>query len=78
MAVQVDAAGGVILGKTVAALGVTAHCNKVTTEILSNPGSRACGVKFKDGGQLACDMVVAFSAGIRPNGELAREAGLTG
>ncbi len=75
MAVQVDAQGGSILGRTIASLGVTAHCNKVTTAILSDSGSKACGVKFKDGSELACDMVV-ISAGIRPNGELAREAGL--
>ena len=75
MAVQVDAAGGAVLGKTVASLGVTVHCNKATTEILSSPGSGAAGLKFKDGTTLDCDMVV-ISAGIRPNGELAREAGL--
>ncbi len=75
MAVQVDAPGGAILGKTIAALGVTAHCNKATTEILSDNQSRVSGVRFKDGTELACDMVV-ISAGIRPNGELAREAGL--
>ena len=76
MAVQVDAAGGAILGRTVAGLGVAAHCGKVTTELLSDDTSRVCGVKFKDGEVLGCDMVV-ISAGIRPNGELAREAGLT-
>src|SRR6185312_12402973 len=72
MAMQVDAAGGAILGKTVTGLGVKVHCNKVTTAILSTPGSKACGVKFKDGEELACDMVVV-SAGIRPNVELAKE-----
>jgi nitrite reductase (NADH) large subunit len=75
MAVQVDSRGGEILGKTVASLGVTSHCSKATVEILADEGRRACGVKFKDGSTLACDMVV-ISAGIRPNGELAKEAGL--
>ncbi|HVS70463.1 MAG TPA: nitrite reductase large subunit NirB [Phycisphaerae bacterium] len=75
MAVQVDSAGGTILGRTVAGLGVTAHCNKATVEILSDEGSRVRGLKFKDGSELACDMVV-ISAGIRPNAELAKEAGL--
>ncbi len=75
MAVQVDPTGGAILGKTIASLGVTAHCGKITTELLSGDQSRVCGVKFKDGSELPCDMVV-ISAGIRPNGELAREAGL--
>ena len=75
MAVQVDERGGAILGKTVASLGVTVHCNKVTTEILYDEQSRASGLKFKDGSTLACDMVV-ISAGIRPNVEMAREAGL--
>ena len=75
MAVQVDAAGGAILGKTVAGLGVAIHCNKSTAELLADEGRRVRGVKFKDGSELACDMVV-ISAGIRPNAELAREAGL--
>jgi nitrite reductase (NADH) large subunit len=75
MAMQLDSAGGAVLGRTVAGLGVTAHCGKVTTELLSDAQSRVCGVRFKDGSELACDMVV-ISAGIRPNGELAREAGL--
>lgn len=76
MAVQVDAAGGAILGKTIASLGVTAHCNKATVEILADDQRRARGLKFKDGTELACDMVV-ISAGIRPNAEMAKEAGLT-
>ena len=75
MAVQVDSAGGAILGKTVANLGVTIHCNKITTEILSDANSRVTAIRFKDGTVLNCDMVV-ISAGIRPNAELAREAGL--
>jgi nitrite reductase (NADH) large subunit len=82
MAVQVDAQGGAILGKTIAALGVTAHTSKATVELLSDEGSKVRGIKFKDGpggergGELPCDMVV-ISAGIRPNAELAKEAGLT-
>jgi nitrite reductase (NADH) large subunit len=76
MAVQVDAQGGAILGRTIANLGVTAHCNKATVELLSDENSKVRGIKFKDGTELACDMVV-ISAGIRPNAELAKEAGLT-
>jgi nitrite reductase (NADH) large subunit len=75
MAVQVDPAGGAILGKTIANLGAVTHTNKATVEILSDAGSRARALKFKDGTELPCDMVV-ISAGIRPNLELAREAGL--
>ncbi|HUO08857.1 MAG TPA: nitrite reductase large subunit NirB [Phycisphaerae bacterium] len=75
MAVQVDSAGGAILGKTIASLGAIAHTNKATAEILSDAGSRVRALKFKDGSELACDMVV-ISAGIRPNLELAKEAGL--
>ena len=74
--VQVDPSGGAILGRTVASLGVTVHCGKVTSAILRDNQSRACGVQFKDGSELACDMVV-ISAGIRPNLELARlDAGI--
>lgn len=75
MAVQVDAAGGAILGKTIESLGVMAHCGKATVEILADDQRRVRGLKFKDGSELACDMVV-ISAGIRPNAEIAKESGL--
>ena len=76
MAVQLDPAGGAILGQTVANLGVTVHTAKATTALLADEGRRVSGVQFKDGSTLPCDMVV-ISAGIRPNVEIAREAGLT-
>ncbi|MGH9802417.1 MAG: (2Fe-2S)-binding protein, partial [Blastocatellia bacterium] len=49
------------------------HLEKATTAILGN--GHVTGLKFKDGSELDCEMVV-ISAGIRPNAQLARDAGL--
>jgi nitrite reductase (NADH) large subunit len=75
MAVQLDPAGGAILTQTVTNLGVTVHTSKATSAFLADEHRRVRAVQFKDGTELPCDMVV-ISAGIRPNAELAREAGL--
>lgn len=71
MSIQLDAVGGAILGQTVEKLGVKIHCGKATVELVSDSARRVCGVKFKDGTELPCDMVV-FSAGIRPNIDIAK------
>jgi nitrite reductase (NADH) large subunit len=74
MSVQVDAAGGKVLGHHIERLGITIHTLKATEEIV---GDGACaGIRFRDVEEpLAVDMVV-FSAGIRPRDQLARAAGL--
>jgi NAD(P)H-dependent nitrite reductase large subunit len=74
MEVQLDAAAGSILGRTLEGMGVHVHVEKSTTAVLGD--ERVTGLAFKDGSSLDCDMVV-ISAGIRPNVALAREAGLT-
>lgn len=74
MDVQLDAQAGASLRRSMEAMGVTVHVNKATTGILGN--GHVTGLQFKDGTSLDCDMVV-ISAGIRPNVQLAKDAGLT-
>jgi nitrite reductase (NADH) large subunit len=73
MEVQLDPPAGVVLRRTVEQLGIRVHLEKATTRILG--GDRVSGLAFADGTELACDLVV-IAAGIRPNVELARSAGL--
>ena len=54
-------------------MGVRFHLEKMTTSIHGN--GRVSGIGFRDGGTLDCEMLV-ISAGIRPNIDLARMAGL--
>jgi len=74
MSMQVDEAGGKVLGRHIEGLGITIHTLKATEEIV---GDGICtGLKFKHiDDPLAVDLVV-FSAGIRPRDQLARQAGL--
>ncbi|MDC0677898.1 nitrite reductase large subunit NirB [Sorangium atrum] len=74
MEVQLDAAGGAVLRRALEDMGLAVHLEKSTREILGD--ERVEGLRFEDGSELACDLVV-ISAGIRPNAELARDAGLT-
>lgn len=75
MAVQLDGAGGAVLGKAIADLGVTAHCGVATEAILADEEGKVRGLRFKDGTELACDMVV-ISAGIRANIEVAKDSAM--
>jgi nitrite reductase (NADH) large subunit len=74
MEVQLDAAAGATLKRSMEAMGVKVHLNKNTTAILGN--GHVTGLQFDDGATLGCEIAV-ISAGIRPNARLAREAGLT-
>jgi len=74
MAVQVDEGGGRILRNKIEELGVTAHTQKNTLEIVDSENGRH-RMKFSDGSHLDTDMIV-FSAGIRPRDELARSSAL--
>ena len=74
MVQQLDPAGGELLKAKLEAMGVTVMCNAASVAILGENGA-ACGVAFKDGTTLSTDMVV-ISCGIRPNVEIAKEAGL--
>ena len=74
MAVQMDESGGRVLRQKIEALGVTAHTQKNTLEIVDG-NSATHRMRFEDGSHLETDMIV-FSAGIRPRDELARDNGL--
>jgi nitrite reductase (NADH) large subunit len=75
MAVQVDDGGGALLRRKIESLGVSVHTGKNTSEIVDgdNAVHKMC---FADGEELNTDLIV-FSAGIRPQDELARSSGLT-
>ena len=75
MAVQVDEGGGRILRNKIEELGVTAHTQKNTIEIVDGENGTH-RMRFSDGSHLDTDMIV-FSAGIRPRDELARNSALT-
>ncbi|MCJ8311376.1 MAG: nitrite reductase large subunit, partial [Saccharospirillaceae bacterium] len=74
MAVQLDEGGGTLLRHKIEQLGVKVHTSKNTQEIADGTTSRYT-LKFADGETLDTDMLV-FSAGIRPQDELARIADL--
>ncbi|PMH43154.1 nitrite reductase large subunit [Vibrio sp. 10N.286.49.B3] len=74
MAVQLDDGGGALLRRKIEDLGVSVHTGKATNEIIAGETSRY-RMNFSDGSFLETDMIV-FSAGIRPQDELARDAGL--
>jgi len=74
MAVQLDEGGGKLLRDKIEALGVSVHTEKNTKEIVAGEECRY-RMNFADGSHLETDMIL-FSAGIRPQDELAREFGL--
>lgn len=74
MAVQLDDAGGRLLRDKIEALGVRVHTEKNTREITAGD-ERKHRMVFAGGDTLECDLIV-FSAGIRPQDELARGARL--
>jgi nitrite reductase (NADH) large subunit len=74
MPAQLDLTAGKMLRKTMESMGVKIHLERNTAEILGE--DRVTGLRFKDGETLDCDMVVV-AAGIRPNSEIGRSAGLT-
>lgn len=74
MAVQLDEGGGKLLRRKIEAIGVKVHTQKATNEIV--PGTEArYRMNFADGSYLETDMIL-FSAGIRPQDELARKCGI--
>ncbi len=73
MPVQVDDAGGAMLGRHIEQLGLTVHTGAATEAVLGD--GRVTGLALKGADEVAADLVV-FSAGIRPRDGLARDAGL--
>ncbi len=74
MAVQVCDGGGAILRTKIEELGVQVHTEKNTKEIVAGENTRY-RMNFADGSSLDTDMIL-FSAGIRPQDQLARETDL--
>ena len=70
---QLDAAAGQLLQRDLDKRGIAFFTNGQTEEILG--AERAEGVRLSDGREIAADLVV-LAIGIRPNFELARNAGL--
>jgi nitrite reductase (NADH) large subunit len=70
---QLDLTGGAYLREKIAQLGVEVLVNRSTKALLGN--ERVNGVEFTDGTSIDADVVVV-AAGIRPNVELGRRAGL--
>lgn len=74
MAVQLDEGGGKLLRRKIEAIGVRVHTQKATNEIVAGTEARY-RMNFADGSHLETDMIL-FSAGIRPQDELARKCGI--
>ncbi|MEV5989565.1 FAD-dependent oxidoreductase [Streptomyces sp. NPDC052051] len=75
MAQQIDAGGGRVLAEAIARLGVRVHCSTVLRGIEPDANGRAARVSLDDGTVLDAPLVV-FSAGVRPQDELAGPAAL--
>lgn len=73
---QLDAQAGAMLKQTLENMGLNVHLDKLA-ESITPPFADAPvgGLKFKDGEELECEMIV-IAAGVRPNIDLARQAGL--
>ncbi|HEU4362761.1 MAG TPA: nitrite reductase large subunit NirB [Mycobacterium sp.] len=75
---QLDEAGGVLLGRMIADLGIAVHTG-VGTEAIERAdrtdGTGALRVRLSDGTVIDAGLVI-FAAGVRPRDELARAAGL--
>jgi nitrite reductase (NADH) large subunit len=70
---QLDATGGEYLKRKIEALGIRVMLPRQTAAVLGN--GRVEGLRFANGEELDADLVV-IAVGIRPNADLAREAGL--
>ncbi|ANZ24611.1 nitrite reductase large subunit [Rhodococcus sp. WB1] len=73
MPLQVDEGGGALLARLVTDLGLTVHTGVGTAGITEGPGGLR--VELSDGSVIDAALLV-FSAGVRPQDGLARDAGL--
>jgi len=73
MNVQLDEPASAILQTIIEKMGVKLWLNKTTTAVQGY--EHTTGLVFNDGSTLDCDMIV-IATGIRPNVELARQAGI--
>ena len=74
METQLDPAAADVLRRQFDQMGLVTHLATRTTGVLGN--GRVTGLEFADAPPLDCDLVV-IAAGIRPNAQLAADAGLT-
>ncbi len=72
---QLDITAGKLLQDSLIARGLKFLMGQSTAAILGNEVGDVVGVRFKDGSELATDLVV-MAVGIRPNTKLAEAAGL--
>jgi nitrite reductase [NAD(P)H] large subunit len=72
---QLDRIAAGMLQRTLEAKGLTFLLEKQTAELVRGESGRVCAVRFKDGMVIPADLVV-MAAGIRPNVDLAKAAGL--
>lgn len=70
---QLDAPAAALLRASLESRGLEFRMPALTVAVLG--GNRATGLRFDDGSELAADLIV-MAAGVRPNIELARQAGL--
>jgi nitrite reductase (NADH) large subunit len=70
---QMDVRGAGILKTQIEKLGIEVRLGVATEEITG--AGEAAGLKFKDGGEAAADMIVV-AAGVKPNLSVAKEAGI--
>ncbi|MGE5416596.1 MAG: FAD-dependent oxidoreductase [Acidobacteriota bacterium] len=70
---QLDPAGSAKLERIITEAGIKLAMGAAAEEITGD--RKVAGIKFKDGGEIICDMVI-FSVGVTPNIELAKEAGI--
>jgi nitrite reductase (NADH) large subunit len=75
MSQQVDEAGGALLGRTIAGLGIDVHIG-VGTASIEPAELDTLRVTLSDGTVIDAGVVI-FAAGVRPRDELARAAGLS-
>jgi NAD(P)H-dependent nitrite reductase large subunit len=71
---QLDSAAGAILKSLMEEMGILVHLGADTRRVLGD--ERVSGLEFSNGETLECDLVV-FATGIKPNSEIASQAGLT-
>jgi predicted pyridoxine 5'-phosphate oxidase superfamily flavin-nucleotide-binding protein/bacterioferritin-associated ferredoxin len=71
---HLDPAAGAILKTLIEEMGIRVHLSADTRAVLGE--ERVSGLEFKNGETLECDLVV-FATGIKPNAEIASQAGLT-
>jgi nitrite reductase (NADH) large subunit len=72
---QLDEVAGGLLQKSLEARGIRFEIGAQTEALTGDDTGRVCAVRFKDGREIAADLVV-MAAGIRPNTALAEAAGL--